>query len=221
MPDKDVTALRKRAQIAKANRIMFIWVAAASVIVSASAVMVIVMAQKGAHNQKAITELNKTVKTLKDNNANTENLKNAIRALGSDQALLGLRVNESDNALQVILDALPADSNPSALGASMQTKLFPPDLEIEGLDISAAAAEPGAETEQGDSTNKINFRFTVKGDAVELKDLFERLERSIRTIQILRVSIQSAGDQQTLSVEGEAYYEPAKILELRNVDIKP
>ncbi|OYX53072.1 hypothetical protein B7Y92_04010, partial [Candidatus Saccharibacteria bacterium 32-50-13] len=65
------------------------------------------------------------------------------------------------------------------------------------------------------------FRFTVKGDAVQLKDLFERLERSIRTIQILRVSIQSAGDQQTLSVEGEAYYEPAKILELRNVDIKP
>lgn len=222
MPEKDATALRKRAQISKANRLMLIWVAIASVIVSASAVLVIVMAQKGAHNQKAITALSKTEKTLKDNNAHIEDLKNAIRALGSDQSLLDLRANESDNALQVILDALPADSNPSALGASIQTKLFPSDLQVESLEIlTTPVSETGVEEGAEAAVNKIGIRFSVKGDAAQLKTVFDRLERSIRTIQVLRVTIESAGDQQVLTVEAEAYYEPAKVLELKNTDIKP
>ena len=223
MPEKDTTALRKRAQIAKANRLMFICVAAASVVVSASVVMVIVMAQKGAHNQKAIAELNKTSKTLEQNNANTEKLKDAIRALGSDQSLLALRANESDNALQVILDALPAHSNPSALGASLQTKLFPPEIEVERLEV-VPATEPSELTDSTtatDTPSTIIFRFSVKGDAGQLKALLERLERSIRTIQITRVVIESSGNVQTLSVEGEAYYEPAKVLELKDSEVKP
>lgn len=220
MAEKDTAALRKRAQIAKASRLMFIWVAVASVVVSASTVMVIVMAQKGLHNQKAITELKKTEKTLKNSNGNIDSLKDSIRALGSNKALLGLRANESDNALQVILDALPADSNPSALGASIQTKLFPPDLEVESIEIITASEEEAA-MEGGEAAHKIGIRFSVKGDAAQLKTVFERLERSIRTIQILRVTIESSGDVQMLSVEAEAYYEPAKVLELKNMDVKP
>lgn len=222
MADKDATALRKRAQIAKANRIMFIWVAGASVIVSASIVMVIVMIQKGVHNQEAISKLNDTVKTLKQNNSNVGELENSIRKLGSNQSLLGLRANESNNALQVILDALPADANPSALGASMQTKLFPADLEVESIQIipmgEAVSTTDGTSSEP---SNTIEFRFTVKGDTAQLKSLLERLERSIRTIQLKRVVIESMGAKQSLSVEGEAYYEPAKQLQLNNVEIKP
>ena len=222
MADKDATALRKRAQIAKANRIMFIWVAGASVIVSASIVMVIVMIQKGVHNQAAISKLNDTVKTLKQNNSNVGELENSIRKLGSNQSLLGLRANESNNALQVILDALPADANPSALGASMQTKLFPADLEVESIQIipmgEAVSTTDGTSSEP---SNTIEFRFTVKGDTAQLKSLLERLERSIRTIQLKRVVIESMGAKQSLSVEGEAYYEPAKQLQLNNVEIKP
>lgn len=222
MADKDATALRKRAQIAKANRIMFIWVAGASVIVGASIVMVIVMIQKGVHNQEAISKLNDTVKTLKQNNSNVGELENSIRKLGSNQSLLGLRANESNNALQVILDALPADANPSALGASMQTKLFPADLEVESIQIipmgEAVSTTDGTSSEP---SNTIEFRFTVKGDTAQLKSLLERLERSIRTIQLKRVVIESMGAKQSLSVEGEAYYEPAKQLQLNNVEIKP
>ncbi len=221
MADKDATALRKRAQIAKANRIMFIWVAGASVIVSASIVMVVVMVQKGVHNQKAITQLNDTVKVLKQNNNNAEALENSIRKLGSNQALLGLRANESNNALQAILDALPADANPSAFGASLQTKLFPADIEIEGIQVVPSAELVTGTGTEGSEPNTIQFRFIVQGDAVQLKTLLERLERSIRTIQLRRVTIESVGSKQALSVEGEAYYEPAKQLQLKNLDIKP
>ena len=223
MPDKDATALRKRAQIAKANRTMFIWVAAASVIVSASVVMVLVMAQKGMHNQKAIGHLHTTVSVLKKNNASIKDLEDTIRALGSDQALLNLRANKSDNALQVILDALPVDSNPSALGASLQTKLFPPDLNVESMSVvPGGSIEAVAGTDDETTTNSvIAFRFTVSGDAAQLKTLLERLERSIRTIQVNRVLLESAGSRQTLQIEGEAYYEPSRILQLTNLDVQP
>lgn len=227
MAEKDTVALRKRAQIARANRIMFIWVACASVVVSASIVIVIVMVQKGVHNQKAITELNKTVKTLKENNDSVTPLKDSIRQLGSNKSLLALRANESDNALQVILDALPADSNPSALGASLQVKLFQPDLEVESIEVTPAGDPTAAsDTTAGDTTSTntagvIEFRFTVKGDAAQLKELLERLERSIRTIQLNRIVIESTGDKQSLSVIGHAYYEPAKTLQLKTVEIKP
>lgn len=240
MAEKDVTALRKRAQISKANRIMFIWVACASVVVSASAVLVIVMVQKGLHNQKAISELNKTVKVIKENNSSVEDLEGAIRALGSNESLLALRSNPTDNALQVILDALPAHPNPSALGASLQAKLFPADLIVESMEVTpvsletAATEEPVAETEASDTTTEastatapavttgvIAFRFVVEGDAVQLKTVLERLEKSIRTIQIVKIVLESNGDKQSLTVEGEAYYQPSRTLQLTNLDVKP
>lgn len=190
-------------------------------IVSASIVMVIVMIQKGAHNQKAIAQLNDTVKVLKQNNSNVGELENSIRKLGSNQSLLGLRANESNNALQVILDALPADANPSALGASMQVKLFPADLEVESMQVMPMGETISNEGTSDTPTNTIGFRFTVKGDAAQLKVLLERFERSIRTIQLKRVVIESVGNKQSLAVEGEAYYEPAKQLQLKKVEIKP
>lgn len=220
MPDKDTTALRKRAQIAKANRVMFVWVACASVVVSASVVVVTAMAQKGIHNQEAISKLHGTVKTLQNNNDSVDELKNAIRALGSNERLLHLRTNESDNALRVILDALPADANPAALGASLQTKLFPPELEVDSINITPMGGVIGGD-DQADAGagGVIDFRFTVHGDAEQLKLLLERFEKSIRTIQLSQVTIESNGSRQTLTVSGQAYYEPAKTLELKNESV--
>lgn len=242
MADKDVAALRKRAQISKANRVMFIWVACASIIVSASVVVTIVLVQKGIHNQKAISKLNDTVKIIKENNGSVKDLESAIRALGSNESLLALRANSTDNALQVILDALPADSNPSALGASLQLKLFPADIQVVSMEVTpvsidvSATEETAVDTDGADSkstetattptapvstTGAIAFRFTVEGDALQLKTVLERLEKSIRTIQVTRIFIESSGDKQSLTVEGEAYYQPTKTLQLTNLDVKP
>jgi hypothetical protein len=230
MADKDVAALRKRAQIAKANRLMFIWVAIASVIASASVVLTVVIVQRGLHNQRAITELNKTVSTLRSNNENVPKLEDSLRALSSNESLLKLRTTESDNALQVILDALPADPNPSALGASLQTKLFPADLTVESMQVTPINATGGGEVVADETAvanpalgnaNPIAFQFVVSGSGSQLKTLLERLQLSIRTIQINRVLIESSGDKQTMTVEGEAYYQLASQLQLTNMDVKP
>lgn len=222
MATKDVAALRKRAQIAKANRTMFIWVACASVIVSAAVVLVVMMVQKGAHNQKAINELGKTVGVLKKNNENVTQLEDQIRGLGSDESLLALRMNDTDNALRVILDALPAEPNPSALGASLQAKLFG-DIKVESVQVMPLGdtSSTSSSDESGTSSNAITFQFTVKGSATQLKSLLTRLERSIRTIQIAHMKIESTGGEQTLSATGRAYYSPAKTLQLTNKNVKP
>lgn len=229
MAEKDTVALRKRAQIAKANKAMFLWVALASVVVSVAAVLVIVMTQKLFHNQRAIGELNSTVATLRENNENVPELENQVRMLGSDPALLRLRTNDTDNALRVILDALPAEPNPSALGASLQSRLFG-NITVESVQITpvfadevAADAEEEGDTEEtaGSGANAISFQFTVRGNSASLKELLDRLERSIRTIQVSNLRLEGSGNDQTLSVNGEAYFMPAKRLELKNMDIKP
>lgn len=227
MAVKDAAALRKRAQIAKANRIMFIWVACASVVVSASAAILIILAQKFMHNQQAINGLNQTVNTIKKNNANTKGLEDRVRALGSDQSLLALRANETDSALQVILDALPADANPSALGASLQSKLFGnvkvDSVRVIPLDSDSAGSDAASTGAISTSSNAstIGFQFVVKGGAADLKDLLVRLEKSIRTIQVTDVTIESSGSEQTLTVSGVAYYLPAQSLQLKNKEIPP
>jgi hypothetical protein len=205
---------------------MFMWVAGASVIVSVSFVVGWMMIQKAAHKQKAINELSTTVKTLESNNKNVGSLEDKLRSLGSNEALLALRSNDTDNALRVILDALPSDANPSALGASLQSKLFG-DVTVESIQVTpvggdGALIDESADTTTSDSSTdaqSITFQFSVRGGAAELKELLTRLERSIRTIQITSVKLDSSGTDQVLTVEGQAYYLPAKTLELKNKDI--
>lgn len=224
MATKDTAALRKRAQIAKANRLMFLWIAGASVVVSASVVVVIMMVQKGLHNQRAISALNETVKTLENNNKNVEEIASQVRALGSDESLLKLRTNDADNALRVVLDALPAESNPSALGASLQRKLFGTGVTVETFQVSSgevAMLEEEAEPLAADQPQSIDFQFTVIGTPTQLKALLDRIERSIRTIHLLDVKIETTSKGQELSAQGRAYYLPSKILELKNEEIKP
>ncbi len=219
MATKDAASLRKRAQIAKANKIMFLWVAGASIIVSASIVVGIMLVQKAFHQNKAISELKKTATIVKHNNERVPALQDQLRALGSNQLLLDLRKNDTDNALRVILDALPTEANPSAFGASLQNELLR-GVTVETMQVmpSEGVEDDGTAPLDG-GVETINFQFSVTGTAGQLKSLLSRLERSIRTIQIVNMRIESGDSQQTLTVEGRAFYQPATILELQNKGI--
>ena len=62
------TALRKRTQISKANRTMFLWIAGASALVGFAVVTSIFLGQQLLFNEKVLLEKNKTVSTLNANN---------------------------------------------------------------------------------------------------------------------------------------------------------
>ena len=100
-------ALRKRQQIAKANRTMFLWVTAISAIVGVCLVASLFLFQKMMFNEKVLSEKQHTVSVLRNNNAAIEKLKENVKVLNTNQALLDSRAKAEDKQLQVILDALP------------------------------------------------------------------------------------------------------------------
>lgn len=230
MQPNDV-AMRKRTQIAKANRVMFMWVAAVSVVVGFGLVGSIFLAQKLFFNEKVIAEKDKTVATLKANNANISELEAQVRVLDSNEALIASKAKTDDQPIQAILDALPSEANSLALGASLQNKLL---SDINGLTLQSLQVDPvlGVEQLGGDVVaqentdssiipNQITFRFAVSGTSEALKEVLDRLERSIRAIDVISVRIESQGNEQVLTAEARAFYEPAVVVELTDKLVKP
>jgi cell division protein FtsB len=222
-------ALRKRTQIAKANRTMFLWVSIVSVILGVALVASIFLVQKIVFNEKVLAEKAKTVSTLEKNNVNIKKLEENIRALDTNADLSKVKVNSDDQAIQVILDALPSEANSPALGASIQNKLLDG---IPGLTIVSLQVDPVLGVETLDPSTQtttvvaplgqsaITFRFAVSGSETALKTALTNLERSIRTINISSLRIESQGTSQLLTVQASAFYEPARVVELKEKVVK-
>lgn len=215
----DDVAIRKRTQIAKANRAMFLWIAIASALVGAALVVSIFLAQKLIYNEKVLAAKQQTVSTLARNNAVVTDLEKAIRALDANEALASVKTNENNQALQSILDALPSDANSLALGASLQNKLL---TGVGGVTLESLQVTPVSGIESlnggdvvGSDDNSIAFQFIISGSDAQLKKILQNLERSIRTIHIdsLKIEIQSKGP--VMTVQARAFYEPTKTIELQ------
>lgn len=227
MQPKNV-AFRKRTQIAKANRTMFIWVACVSVVFGVSLVVIIFLAQILLYNERVIATKNQTISTLTLDNKNVKTLESQIRVLNTNQALIDSKAKTSDQAVQAILDALPSDANSLALGASLQNKLLSgiPGLVIDSLQVDPVAGIESlgeatvAVSTSASSQHIISFRFSVEGNDEALKTVLQNLEKSIRTINVVSLKIVSQGNSQTLSVEAQAYYEPARVVQLKDITVK-
>lgn len=227
------TALRKRQQIAKANRMMFLWVAGVSVVVGIALVASIFLLQKALFNEKVLAEKSKTATTLTNNNKVVDELKNQVRILNTNEALKQSMNPGESQPVQVVLDALPSEANSSAFGASLQKKF----LNADGLQLDALSVDPvvGVESQAsagnkttavapGPSQNQITFRFTVSTDvnnASALQALLSKLEKSIRPIDITLLSVEVQGSRLVLKVDGATYYEPAKTVDLKTKTVKP
>ncbi len=226
---KDEAVLRKRAQISKANRTMFFWVAGMSVIVGFALVVSIFLFQRMVFNQGIISEKQKTAATLKRNIEALESLKQDVTALNSNAVLMGLKASPDDSALQVVLDALPAQANSLALGASIQDRLLNGlNLKIVSLDVEEAAeatdgsASPTASTGEASTgtlpgtVQPIAFSLVVSaGDPEVLRELLLRFERSIRTINVRSLKIEQSGSETRLVISASAFYQPEKVAEIR------
>ena len=224
-------AIRKRSQIARANRMMFLWVAGVSIVFGVSLVGVIFLTQMLFFNERVLFEKNKTVSTLEKNNSNVTLLNDNVRVLNTNQALIDSKSNSDDQAIQVILDALPSEANSLALGASLQNKLL---FGIEGLTLNSLQVDQVAGIESlnmnesivdassgsSNSQNVITFRFSVNGNETALKKALLNLESSIRTIDIISLKIESQGATRMLTVQARAYYEPARTVQLRDKTVK-
>jgi len=214
-----------------ANRVMFLWVAGVSVLFGFAVVASIFLTQMLLFNERVLQEKARTIATLKTNNNNIKGLEEQIRVLDTNQALIDSKANTDDQAVRVILDALPSDANSLALGASIQNKLL---ANISGLMLDSLQVDPvvgvesldenssveNASSASSGSQNEITFRFSVSGDEVALKQVLSNLEKSIRTIDVTSIKIESQGSIRTLSVQARAYYEPVRVVQLKDKTVK-
>jgi hypothetical protein len=230
-------AIRKRQQIANANRMMFVYVAVISALVGIALVASIFLLQRAWFNEKILAEKSKTATTLVHNNQVINNLKDEVRVLNTNEALKSVMTSGESQPVQVVLDALPSEANSSALGSSLQEKfLNDPALTIESLNVDpVVGVESQANTNVQDASSastsantvgnqQITFRFSVStsvGNASALKNLLQRLERSIRAIDITTLTVETQGTKLVLTVNGNAFYQPAMTVQLKDETVKP
>lgn len=222
----DAPVLRKRQQIQKAGKNMFLWVAGASVILGVCTVLTISLFDRIMYRQEVINEKNKTAEVLKNNLVAAEELKKEVKVLNTNQALLDTPRLDDTEPVTVILDALPSKANSSALGASLQQNLLNLDgVTIESLVVNPISGVEDAGNEEGISEsasigeNESVFQFSVSvaaSQSSKLQEMLRKLERSIRTINLVSVNIEQQGQTMTLSVEGKAYYQPAETVRLED-----
>ncbi|HUC96535.1 MAG TPA: hypothetical protein VMR16_02610 [Candidatus Saccharimonadales bacterium] len=224
-------AIRKRTQIASANRVMFLWVAGVSVIFGISLVAAAFLVQMLFFNERVLQAKVQTISTLDTDNNNVKPLQKNENVLNTNEALLSAKAKPDDQAVQVILDALPSDANSLALGASLQNVLL---SGISGLTLDSLQVNPVAGIESlgnngsvsnnlatlPNSQNQITFQFSVNGDETALTQVLVNLEKSIRTIDVTSLNIESQGATRMMIVQARAYYEPAVNLKLTNEVIK-
>lgn len=230
-------ALRKRQQISKANRTMFLWVAASSALVGIGLVVSVLLYQRAVFTTKVLGEKSLTAKTLKDNLSSVDELKKQIRVMNTNKALIDTMVAGEEQPIRVVLDALPSDANSSGFGSSLQqyflndpaltveTFNVDPIIGVELQDLNAVqdAAVPVVETTDA-PVSTIHFKFSVStasDDISALKALLQKLERSIRSINVLNLSVEAQGPRTIMTVTGETYYEPPVTVQLKDKVIKP
>lgn len=226
-------AIQKRQQIDKANKTMLIWVAGASAIVGICLVVSIFLMQKVIFKEKVLAESYKTQSVLVQNNKNAPALKDNLRALNTNEALASSMIDGQENAVEVVLDALPSTVNSSAFGASLEKKILEnADLKIESLRVDPVFGQESEgllDAAATDGTapavdNSIFFQFTILADPANptaLQAALQRIERSIRPISISKVVVERQPDRLALTASGVTYFEPAKNVSLKEKTIKP
>ena len=243
---KDV-AIKKYNAIAKANRMMFGAVALASVVAGAAVVGMSFLIQDINFNAKVISKQDETLNNIKTSTESIEGsngLKVKIKGLQTDQNLLASRASDEDNALRVILDALPSDANATAVAASLSEKI----LKIDNLTVESMTVEPVVETADSSTTSAststtsssttsssdpqgaealsaklktVKFSFNVTSSSAEvLNEVLLRMERSIRTFKVESFKFERGKESISLNISGVAYYLPIDSLSLISTTVK-
>lgn len=217
---KQGVALRKRQQISSAAKMMFIWVAGASAVLGASLVVVYFLGQKAFFNEAVLAKKSETAANLQHNLDTVDELKSAVRVLNTNETLMDLQADGTTEPIGVIFDALPATANSEALGASLQGPelLGRSGITIESLNVEPINGAAGSSSSEPSTGNAIVFDFSIlisQKRESELKDLFRRLERSIRAFAITELTVETQDGNYKVSVKGEGYYQPGVVVELR------
>jgi hypothetical protein len=142
-----------------------------------------------------------------------------INIIGGKQD--GKKDNDGPNS-KIVLDALPPAYDFPALAASIEKILTE-----NGLKVSSITGTDNV-IEQQDNTSsptpqpvEMDFAFTVNNASYKsIGKLLDRLQQSIRPIQVDNMDLSGAADDMTLNVNAHTYYQPAKDVSITKKVVK-
>lgn len=219
-----LTGLKKRQQIVSANRMVFAWIVAASLMIGICGVFAQFLIRQLVFNNKIYSALATTSQTLDKNAKAYDSLKSSVVKLVADVNLNALKKGETSTALQVIIDALPTEENRSALATSMQNEVLGPSgVTINSFSVSDSDSDTATSSGSIEETNAsaFDFTFSITGSYTQVEQALQNMERSIRPITIKSIDIQGTTEKLDASITATTYYQPAKDIQLKSTEVKP
>lgn len=221
---KRLTGLRKRQQIAQANKTMFLWVVGASIIISFCAVAMQFMFKQALFNGEVISAKSLAASTLEENIQSASELQNNVNALVGNSNLSSVRLNDQQSNLSVVLDALPGSNDTAAFAASLQeVVLAPSGVFIDGLAVppGEAAFEDGQPLDLPAEPQEQVFNVVVQGNYNQVANALRDMQKSIRPLSVKNMSVQGSDKSLRVTLEGVTYYQPAKTVNIEMKTIRP
>ena len=210
--------VRKQSLINQTKKTVFLWVIGASSVVGAALVIMILLLQAAVYNERVLSEKGKVDDQVELSISQAKELRGSIGTLNQNEELRMVRSSDKAQALQSVLDALPADANRLAMGASLQQKLL---KDISGVTVESVtlADEEDSTVSEGEessaSTEAMSqpFSVTMSGSPEDLRVALERLERSIRAVNVTTLTGTTVENRLTVQISGTMSYLPPLTIE--------
>lgn len=220
--DKPLTGVKKRQEIDKTRKQLFVWVAVASAAVVVCITVGINLFHQIQYQSKVNGELGKTEKTMKNNVTNSKKVIQAVDKLRTNEALASVNKPDGSNVFQVVLDAMPTSNDAVALSSSIQSKILEPST---GVTINSINVESTGTGDTGESTSddassssssssdasfptaqSINFTVSMTGSSEQIDNALKNIEKTIRPIDINSINIQGTDSKLEVTLNCTTYY---------------
>lgn len=195
--------------------------------ISAFIVVFSLVASKSLYSQmryqnKVSSQKEKALKTLKSNLQTADQLTTSYKefagattnVLGGNPA--GDADRDGDNP-RIILDALPSKYDFPALTTSIEKLLKDNNFSLTNMtgsdDEIAQSAQQSSENPQ---PIDMPFSVEVTASSQQGKSLMELFERSIRPMQIQKITVGNQSGQFKITITGKTYFQPEKNLNVRS-----
>lgn len=225
MKAPNANSLTKRALIDKANTTTVAAAAIAAFVVVFSLVAGKALLSQAAYQNRIISAKKEALSTLNQNLDARDDLVTAYQAfVNTSQNVIGGAASGSnpdkdgDNA-KIILDALPSKYDFPALTASLEKFTSSQSLEIKTI----TGTDDEIAQQQSSSDPKpvpMDFELEVRGGYPQIQGLMNLFEKSIRPVQIQKMSVTTSDGAIEATVGAQTFYQPEKKLELRTKVVK-
>ncbi len=227
-----VKASIKHLQINKANNMIFVVVAVASVITVFSLMSAKALFAQSSYQRRVLGERNKAVKSLKSNVAAANTLKsqyevfaksnpNIIGGVGGENTTSdGPR--DGDNA-RIILDALPSQYDFPALISSVEKMAANAHVALSGItgtDEGKDSQTSQTPTDSSSQPTPIEFSINTQTNYDTSLAFIKDLEKSIRPIDITQLSLAGNNGNMAVSIKANTYYQSGITLKIGDKEIK-